>query len=551
MKLQAIIIHGLIYATSFFLLMEFSSSGTSQKQKLPYMIVDVEEISSKTFDYIVVGGGASGCSLAATLSNAFSVLLVERGGSPYGNPLISESRKYGLALMQTNEFSSISQSFVSEEGVVNQRGRVLGGSTSINSGFYSRASKDFIERIGWDETLVRGSYEWVESNIVFQPNRSDLSPWQSVAKESFVEVEDLVPFNGVSLEHVAGTKIGGTIFDGYGKRHSSADLLIAGNVNRINVLLNSTVKNVIFNHKGKQPTAHGIRFMKSDGSDDKIYEVQLRAEKDSLLVLGDVILSAGAMGSPQILMLSGIGPQEHLKHFNISTLINLPEVGNNIKDNPCISLLIDSPKTLIPDTPQIVGITQDFQIIIQSVNRNVKQNETKLMFVAKVAFPVSKGKLRLKNTDSRQNPLVRFNYLAEKRDLDKCIEMSHLLENVVLTNSIKLFLKSKQNEETIKKSSSEELRELCKKNVKTYYHYHGGCGIGSVVDKDYKVYGVTGLRVIDGSTFPDSPGTNPMATVLMLGRYQGTKIIKGREQTLINCVPEYSYQNLMQASFTA
>ncbi|MCL7048187.1 hypothetical protein MKW94_021651 [Papaver nudicaule] len=516
--------------------MVFSSSATSQEQKLPYMTVDVEEISRQTFDYIVVGGGASGCSLAATLSNEFSVLLVERGGSPYGNPLISESKNYGLASMQTDEFSSISQSFVSEEGVVNQRGRVLGGSTSINSGFYSRASKDFIERIGWDEKLVREAYEWVESNIVFQPNGSNLSPWQSVAKESFVEVEDLVPFNGASLEHVAGTKIGGTIFDRYGKRHSAADLLSAGNVNRITVLLNSTVKNIIFNHNGKQPSARGIRFMKTDGSDDKIYEVYLRPEKHSLLVSGDVVLSAGALSSPQILMLSGIGPHRHLKHFNVSTLINLPEVGKSIKDNPCISLLIDSPKTLIPDTPQIVGITQDFQIIIQSVNRNVKLNETKLMFVAKVAFPVSKGKLELKNTDPRHNPSVRFNYLAEKRDLDKCIKMSHLIENVALTNSINLFLKSKQNE-TVKKSSSEELGERCKKNVRTYYHYHGGCGIGSVVDKDYKVYGVAGLRVIDGSTLPDSPGTNPMATLLMLGRYQGMKIIKVREATLMNCVP--------------
>ncbi|KAI3927356.1 hypothetical protein MKX01_027587 [Papaver californicum] len=494
MKFQTIIIHGLIYTTSFFLLMEFSSSATSQKQKLPYMTVNVEEISSKTFDYIIVGGGASGCTLAATLSNEFSVLLVERGGSPYGNPLISESKNYGLALMQTNEFSSISQSFV----------KSIGGSTSINSGFYGRASKDFIERIGWDEKLVREAYEWVESNIVFQPNHS----------ESFVEIEDLIPSNGVSLEHVAGTKIGGTIFDGFGNRHSSLDLPSAGNVNRTNVLLNSTVKSIILNHNGKQPTTSGIRFMKSDGSDDKIYEVHLHPEKDILLVSGDVILSAGAMGSPQILMLSGIGPHEHLKHFNISTLINLPEVGNNIKDNPCISLLIDSPKTLIPDTPQIVGITQDFPIIIQSVNRNVKQNETKLTFVAK-----------LTNTDPRKNPLVRVNYLAEKRDLDKCINMSHLLENVVLTNSIKLFLKSKQNE-TIKKSSSEELRELCKKNVRTYYHYHGWCGIGFA-------------------------GTNPMATVLMLGRYQGMKIIKVWEEALMNCVPEYSYQNLIPTSFTA
>ncbi|OVA08987.1 Glucose-methanol-choline oxidoreductase [Macleaya cordata] len=512
MKKLQVITHAL-FTTSFFLFMGFSSSSSPsamfQKPRLPYMTAEVEDISGMYLDYIVVGGGASGCPLAATLSEKFSVLLVERGGSPYGDPVISESKNYGLAMMQTDEFSSIAQSFVSEDGVMNHRGRVLGGSTAINS----RASKDYIERVGWDERLVRDAYEWVESKMVFEPNE-------------------------------LRTKVGGSIFDGHGKRHSSADLLSAGNLNRITVLLNATVKNVIFHHNGdgSNPMAHGIRFIKSDGSDDTTYDAYLNKPKDSRS-MGDVILSAGALGSPQILMLSGIGSQEHLKHFNISPLINATEVGKDIKDNPCISLLIDCPETIKPDRPQIVGITQDFQTIIQSVNRYVNQNQNKLLIVAKVAFPVSKGKLELKNTDPRQNPSVRFNYLAEKKDLDKCVKMGHLIEKVALSNSIKLFLKSQLNG-TVKKSSSEELREFCKKNVRTYYHYHGGCGIGSVVDEDYKVYGTKGLRVVDGSTLPDSPGTNPMATLLMLGRYQGIKILKERDEALLNCLPEFSNQYL-------
>ncbi|KAL6187697.1 hypothetical protein ACLB2K_039092 [Fragaria x ananassa] len=79
-------------------------------------------------------------------------------------------------------------------------------------------------------------------------------------------------------------------------------------------------------------------------------------------------------------------------------------------------------------------------------------------------------------------------------------------------------------------STEEELQKLCKKNVRTFYHYHGGCTKGSVVDKNYRVYGVMGSRVIDGSTFLESPGTNPMATLLMLGRYQGVKILQDRKE---------------------
>ncbi|KAI9170532.1 hypothetical protein LWI28_029265 [Acer negundo] len=163
---------------------------------LPYMTLDVQKVSGKSFDYIIVGGGIAGCPLAATLSEKFTVLMVERGGSPYGNPLVIEKKKFGFSWIQTDEFSYVAQSFISKDGVSNLRGRVLGGSSAINGGFYSRASEDFVKKAGWDDELVKEAYRWVESKVVFTPQ---LTPWQTVAKFGFLEA-GIQPYNGFSLE---------------------------------------------------------------------------------------------------------------------------------------------------------------------------------------------------------------------------------------------------------------------------------------------------------------------------------------------------------------
>uniref|UniRef100_A0A6N2NCD5 Uncharacterized protein n=1 Tax=Salix viminalis TaxID=40686 RepID=A0A6N2NCD5_SALVM len=190
----------------------------------------------------VVGGGTAGCPLAATLSEKFSVLLIERGGSPYENPTLLDKKYFGFPFLQTDEFSSVAQRFISEDGVPNLRGRVLGGTSTINAGFYSRASADFIKRVGWDEKLVKEAYEWVESKIVFKPL---LTKWSSAVMSALLEA-GILPFNGFSWNHIAGTKIGGTVFDADRKRHISADLLERGNSSNILVLLNATVKNIVF-----------------------------------------------------------------------------------------------------------------------------------------------------------------------------------------------------------------------------------------------------------------------------------------------------------------
>ncbi|KAL5981219.1 hypothetical protein ACLOJK_029140 [Asimina triloba] len=496
-----------------------SSAAFSTQQGsdvVPFITADIEDVIRRSFDYIIVGGGTSGCPLAATLSQKYSVLLVERGGSPYGNPLIEERRNFGDAFYQTDQFTSISQQFTSEDGTYNQRGRVLGGSTAVNGGFYSRASDEDIKRVGWDPELVKEAYEWVESKIVFP---SPLTAWQFVTAMGMVEA-GISPLNDFSLEHIRGTKVGAGIFDAHERRHTSADLLAAANPNNIALLLNATVQNVIFRDAaaggaGKQPRAQGIRFMRSNGNPDELYEVYLNRPKvSSGSSWGDVILCAGALGSPQILMLSGIGPKDHLKSFNITPLVDAPAVGESMQDNPSIAILLNyssnASRRLHPDPPQVAGIEKDFRIIIETslfypgVNSSIY-----VPMVGKLASPVSRGWLRLKSADPRENPSVRFNYLAAEQDLDECVEMVRLVDRVAVSNSVESFLERNQSVIPAAGATQQELRDFCKASVVTIYHYHGGCVVGSVVDRDYRVLGVEGLRVVDFSTFLDSPDPHP------------------------------------------
>ncbi|KAJ6768320.1 GLUCOSE-METHANOL-CHOLINE (GMC) OXIDOREDUCTASE FAMILY PROTEIN [Salix koriyanagi] len=439
-----------LLAASCILLVSFSqSSSLCQGKTLPYMTPDVTKISGRSFDYIIVGGGTAGCPLAATLSKRYSVLVVERGSSPYENPSVLQKKFYGFPLLQTNEFSSISQSFISKDGVSNLRGRVLGGSSTIGGGFYGRASDAFVRRAGWDEELVKESYKWVESKLVSKP---ELTKWQSVVKFGLLEA-GILPYNGFSLEHVEGTKMGGTLFDHDGRRRISADLLGTGNPDNIVVLLNATVKNIIFHKKGTENEKNSSRSIRK--SSDPIVEWH-RTKKTS----------------------------EELWH------------------------------------PTCVGLSRDW-------TRDDRQPVHICFGRVWPRKSTSKGKLELNNTDPRQNPLVEFNYLAKEKDMEECVKMVQLVERVAGSKSIAGFLETESNNNS---KSPHELREFCKKNVRTFYHYHGGCAVGSVVDNNYRVHGVKRLRVVDGSSFLESPGTNPTATLMMLGRYQGIKILE--ENTL-------------------
>ena len=197
------------------------------------------------YDYIVIGGGTAGCPLAATLSEKYSVLVLERGSAPQSYPNVLNVNGFLANLMQEDDGDTPAQRFTSEDGVDNVRGRVLGGTSMINAGFYSRADSEFLSRSGvkWDMDSVMKAYEWVEETIVSRP--SSLAVWQSVVREALLE-SGVGPDNGFTFNHELGAKVSGSTFDDVGRRHGAVELLNKGNLKNLRVALHATVERIIF-----------------------------------------------------------------------------------------------------------------------------------------------------------------------------------------------------------------------------------------------------------------------------------------------------------------
>ncbi|KAF5187316.1 (R)-mandelonitrile lyase-like [Thalictrum thalictroides] len=525
---------------------------------LQFVFNATEFSPEEEYDYIIVGGGTAGCPLAATLSENHKVLVLERGGHTLEYPNLWSQEGFLATLTQINTYDSPAEPFTSEDGVSNARGRVLGGSSAINAGFYSRADPDFFYKSGftWNLDLVNRSYDWVENVVVFRPQ---LRNWQSSIRNGLLEA-NITPYNGYNLNHVVGTKIGGSTFDGLGRRHTAADLLNHARPSNVRVALHASVERILFNtlsstsssggggvsSSSKKPEAIGVVYRDRIG---RHHHAMVRGE-------GEVIVCAGALGSPQLLLLSGIGPRAYLSSWGIPVVHHLPNVGQYLYDNPRNGISIVPPLPLEHSLIQVVGITETGTYIEAASNiipftsppRNIFLHNpgssslylTVATIMEKISGPLSFGSLRLASTDVRVNPLVRFNYFSNTEDLARCVSGMRKIGEVLRGRSLEEFkfpewfggrdfryvgpmLPFNQSDDGL-------MGEFCRRTVTTIWHYHGGCVVGKVVDGDHRVIGVDKLRIIDGSTLSMSPGTNPQATLMMLGRYMGRRMVEERRR---------------------
>ncbi|XP_021282965.1 protein HOTHEAD-like [Herrania umbratica] len=302
---------------------------------------------------------------------------------------------------------------------------------------------------------------------------------------------------------------------------------------------------------GSRPKAQGVIFYDAKGVRHTAF---LKNKSRS-----EVISSAGAIGSPQLLMLSGIGPAPQLEALGIQVVLNHTIVGQGMADNPLNGLIIPSPVPVELSLAVIVGITKlnnyieaasgfglsalfvaqspaNFNKVRKSFMTSqeaMDNSPTNLGFIVeKFNGPISEGYLELQSTNVSDSPKVKFNYFQASEDLRKCVQGMKTIISVVNSKSYSRFRYSNTTIQDLltmmasipmnlrpqRPNSTILLEQYCIHTVMTFWHYHGGCQVGKVVDGDYKVLGVDRLRVIDGSTFNFSPGTNPQATLMMLGR---------------------------------
>ncbi|KAI5348826.1 Hypothetical predicted protein [Prunus dulcis] len=519
-------------------LVNTSSEHDFSYLKFVYNAVDLELEGS--YDYIIVGGGTSGCPLAATLSANYSVLVLERGtiATEYPNTLTVDGFAYNL--QQQDDGKTPVERFVSEDGIDNVRSRILGGTTIINAGVYARANESFFNDSGveWDLDLVNEAYEWVEDSIVYKPSNQS---WQSITGTAFLEA-GVLPDNGFSLVHQAGTRLTGSTFDNNGTRHASDELLNKGDPDNLKVAVEAAVQKIIFLTEASGVTAVGVVYTDSNGTSHRAF---VRGK-------GEVILSAGALGTPQLLLLSGVGPESYLTSLNISVVASHPYVGQNLNDNPRNFINILPPNPIEASTVTVVGIKSDFyQCSLSSLPFDTPPfslfpttsyplpNQTFAHIVSKVPGPLSAGYLTLQSSSNVSvAPNVKFNYYSDPVDLTHCVRGMKNIGVFLSTDALKPYkvedlpgidgfnilgtpLPENQTDDAA-------FEKFCRDTVASYWHYHGGAIVGKVIDGNFRVMGINALRVVDGSTFPSTPASHPQGFYLMLGRYVGTKIVQER-----------------------
>ncbi|XP_059159180.1 glucose dehydrogenase [FAD, quinone]-like [Physella acuta] len=542
-----------------------------------------------SYDYIVVGAGSAGCVVAGRLSEdrGVSVLLVEAGGDDRGNPLLTIP-----ALAALNIGSSVDWGYVTEPqpgimgGLIGgrsywPRGKVLGGTGSINGMQITRGSRHDFDRWAryvrdnsWDYNHVLPYFKKLEDMLVLELRNSVYHGRDGPIPVTHPDPQPIVPKlleAGLAAGYTINPDYNGETMDGitrtqnnikFGQRWSTSRAYIHPALNRTNlhVSLNSTVTKINIDWL----RANGVVFTKNG----KTYTIGARRE---------VILSAGVIGSPQILMLSGIGPRKHLEDLKIRIKRDLP-VGYNLQDHIAFdvgvkineSLTISRRKLSDPatiaqytvngtgplatsmaevfafksttNTTDMPNLHLEFALILSNTSENTfgytpdvlalmsKRNTAEYGFlcIASVIRTKSQGRITLRSTDPNAKPIIYANYFNVKSDLDTLVDGIRECEKIVNTSTMQAIGAELTDNTPSPHCSNFTFRSrqymecLVKYRPVSNYHPVGTCKMGprgdptAVVDSQLRVRGVRGLRVVDASIMPDIVSGNPQTSVIMI-----------------------------------
>ncbi|MFV3126515.1 GMC family oxidoreductase [Niveispirillum sp. KHB5.9] len=521
---------------------------------------------SQEFDHIIVGAGSAGCVLANRLSEDGSrrVLLIEAGGSD-ASPFHAMPLGFMAAMADPAKdwgYATEPEPHLDGRQVPLPRGRVLGGCSTTNGMIYMRGhAGDYDEwrdlgcpGWGYDDVLPyfrkmetswrgAGPHHGGDGPLTVSPVRHPSlridQVMESAAAAGFPMSEDL------SGDQQEGFALGEVTIDRRGRRASAARAYLRPALKRPNLHLvtNAQVTRILF---------EGIRAVGVEYRQGGVAH-QVRAARD-------VILSGGAYNSPQLLMLSGIGPAAHLREQGIEVLVDSPGVGGNLSEHPmvyaefaatgdtflqqlrfdraalsvlrwaflgsgpfasqvtsCAALIKTLPELARPDIQlMVMPVRLDARIWVPGVSKRLAD-----MFSIMVIqlHPESRGRVTLRSKDPADKVRVQLNLLSHERDYAELRRGIRALRTLFAAGPLAT-LAARETKPGADRDSDADLDAFIRANLRITQHPVGTCrmgtGEGAVVAPSLRVIGVENLRVVDASIMPTVPGGNTNAPVIMV-----------------------------------
>jgi choline dehydrogenase len=517
-------------------------------------------MAGSEFDYIIVGAGSAGSTLAYRLGEDPNVkVLVLEAGKP-DNHMFIHMPAGVVNLAGSGQFNwgyeTTPQANCNNRKMYWPRGKTLGGSSSINAMLYIRGH-------AWDYDHWRqlGNAGWSYADVLPYFKRSQNNerganefhgsggPLNVADQRSPAKINDAFLAACEQAGHKRVTDFNGAEQDGVGyyqvtqkggKRFSTAVAYLRPAMARGNVtVLTEAMTAKVLIENGK---AVGVAYRR-DGKDETAHASR------------EVILSGGAINSPQTLMLSGIGPADHLRAQHIDVVADVPGVGGNLQDHVDAATLYhcktrdtyDTANELVtlakylfaktgPGTSCIAetggflrtsdGLAApDVQLhfipafVIDHGKTKMKTNGMTLHMC--LLRPESRGTIRLKSPDPLDHPAIDANYLAERRDLDVLVKGTKMAREIFAQKAMDVY-RGEEMEPSASRKTDAEITEWIRARCETIYHPVGTCKMGpdsdpaAVVDNELRVRGVQGLRVVDASVMPTLIGGNTNAPTIMI-----------------------------------
>ena len=272
--------------------------------------------------------------------------------------------------------------------------------------------------------------------------------------------------------------------------------------------------------------------------DHRAVGVEAQSENEVFNIDGEeIILSGGAIASPQILLLSGIGPSDHLREMGIQVVLDLPGVGQNLRDHPNVRvpMEVNDDVELDPSAPRSQlalrytaegsSTRNDIQIMASSFSSPISGDPLDaegIRFTCILELANGQGELKLKSTDPAEQPFLDYQYLQDPWDRQRLRDAVRLCLKLLEHDSYKKMVKRVITPEAPDLVSDDTLDLWMKRNVTTTQHISGTCKMGTdydpmaVVDQQCRLRGVEGLRVVDASVMPDVIRANTNATTIMI-----------------------------------